>query len=62
MNKIKGKINLVEMAMHQMMPKIKFIPSSLLKIKEQTQGQGQAQDSAQDQEQAQDQEKTQDGA
>ena len=33
MNKIKGKINLVEMVMHRMMPKIKFMPPSLLMIK-----------------------------
>ena len=33
MNKIKGKINSMEMVMHQMMPKIKFMPPSSLKIK-----------------------------
>ena len=32
-NKIKGKINHVEMVVHQMMPKIKFMPLSSLKIK-----------------------------
>ena len=33
MSNIKGKINPVEMVMHQMMPKIKFMPPTLLKIK-----------------------------
>ena len=33
MNKIKGKINLKMVVIHQMMPKVKFSPSSKFKIK-----------------------------
>ena len=34
MNKIKGKINLKMVVIHQMMPKVKFSPSSKFKIKD----------------------------
>ena len=33
MNKIKGKVNLKMVGIHQMMPKVKFLPSSKFKIK-----------------------------